>query len=98
MLGEKSVSGLGLQRCQLQGLSRFRDDKRRPDGQNVAASEKRKFRKKMSGRKCRPDKQQATVRAVKFQRCRGQTASKESGIIPQDDEREEMSRRKDSKD
>ena len=37
----------------------------------------------MSGRKRRPNKQQATERAVKIQRCQGQTGLLESGIIRQ---------------
>jgi hypothetical protein len=44
--GEKSVSSLGLQCCQQEGLSRFRDDKGKPDQEKVAPSEKEVDRKK----------------------------------------------------
>ena len=37
---EKHVSGLGLHSCQPKGLSRFRDDKGKPDHEKVATSEK----------------------------------------------------------
>ena len=57
MSGEKSVSGLGLQSCQEEGLSKFRDDKRKMDGEKVASSEK-KAERNMSSRNRRPNKQQ----------------------------------------
>ena len=38
--GEKSGSSLGLQSCQQDGLSRFRDDKGKPDQEKVASSQK----------------------------------------------------------
>ena len=40
MTSEKQVSGLGPQSCQQEGLSRFRDDKHKPDQETVAASER----------------------------------------------------------
>ena len=54
-----------------------------PDGKNVAASEK-EVEREMSRTKRRPDRMQATERAVKIQRFQGQTRSRESGIIRQD--------------
>ena len=50
MSGEKSVSGLGLQSCQPEGLSRFRDDQRKPDREKVASSEE-SWEKEMSREK-----------------------------------------------
>ena len=37
--GDKGVSILGLQSCQPEGLSRFRDVKGRPDQEKVASSD-----------------------------------------------------------
>ena len=71
------------------GPSRFRDYKRKPDGEKVASSED-EIRKEKPGRKRRPDKQQATGRSVKCQRCQEQAGSRESGIIRQDAEKKEM--------
>ena len=48
------------------GPSRFRDYKRKPDGEKVASSEN-EIKKEKLGRKRRPDKQQATGRPVKSQ-------------------------------
>ena len=48
---EKHVSGLGLHSCQQKGLSRFRDDKGKPDQEKVATSEKNAERKKCQGQR-----------------------------------------------
>ena len=40
------MAGLGPQRCQQEELSRFRDDKRKPDQEKLASSEKDARRKK----------------------------------------------------
>jgi hypothetical protein len=74
------------QNCQQEGLSRFRDDKRKGDGEKVASSEK-EVEREMSRRKRRPDKDQATGRAVKIQRCQEQAGSRESGSVRQDAEK-----------
>ena len=50
MSGEKNVSGLGLQSCQQQGLSKFKDDKRKPDREKVASDKDGKRKKDMSGK------------------------------------------------
>ena len=44
--GEKDVSSLGLQSCQEEGLSRFRDVKGKPDQEKVASSDKMSREKK----------------------------------------------------
>ena len=49
--GEKSVSSLGLQSCQQEGLSRFRIVRSKPDQEKVAASDKDGKRKKCQSRK-----------------------------------------------
>ena len=54
--------------CQQEGLSRFNDDKRKPNGEIVASLKNGNREKTMSRRKRRPDKQQATGRAVEIQR------------------------------
>ena len=54
------------------------------------ASSEDEIRKEKPGRKRRPDKQQATGRSVKCQRCQEQAGSRESGIIRQDAEKKEM--------
>ena len=57
--------------------------------EKVASSED-EIRKEKPGRKRRPDKQQATGRSVKSQRCQEQAGSRESDIIRQDAEKKEM--------
>ena len=68
------------------GMSRFRDDKRKPDQEKVASSDKDVKRR----RKRRPDKPQTTGRSVKIQKCQ----IKRKG---QHQIRQEMSRTKASK-
>ena len=51
------------------------------------ASSEKEVEREMSGRKRRPDKQQATGRSVKIQRCQEQAGSRESGSIRQDVEK-----------
>ena len=81
---QESVSGLGLQSCQQQGLSRFRVDKRKPDRKKMRALEK--------------DVQTSNKQPEGLSRfrCQGQTGSRESGIR-QGWQEKEMSRRKSSK-
>ena len=47
--GEKRLSDLGFQSCQQEGLSKFRDDKRKPDREKVASSEEENKRKTCRG-------------------------------------------------
>ena len=47
--GEKSVSGLGLQSCQQEGFSRFRDDTRKPGQDKVHYETRTSRRKKCQG-------------------------------------------------
>ena len=53
------MSGLGLQSCQQQGLSKFKDDKRKPDREKVASDKDGKRKKDMSGEMIPRDDNQA---------------------------------------
>ena len=62
--GEKSASSLGLQSCQQEGLSRFRDVRSKPDQEKVAAPDK----DVESRKKCQKKK---VSRADAVKRCAG---------------------------
>ena len=72
--GSKAVSRKGCQDSEMIGANRiernWQHQKRKPKERNVR-------------KKGRPDKQHATGRAVKIQKCQGQTRSNKSGIIRQ---------------
>ena len=98
MSGEKSVSGLGLQSCQQEGLSRFTDVKCKSDREKVAASEKKVQRKSRErrARERKTSKQTAGKgKASKFRDVKGKLDQEKVGIR-QGWHEEEMSRRKES--
>ena len=62
--GEKSASSLGLQSCQQEGLSRFRDVRSKPDQEKVAAPDKDvESRKKCQKKRFREPTQSSAVPA-----------------------------------
>ena len=90
------MSGLRLHSCPEEELPRSSDYKRKSDREKVASSEEEAARKKCQGEKDiqANSRQQEGPRAVKIQRCQGQTRSRESCITKHGFQEKEMSKQK----